>query len=590
MGEGDMDMSRAMHTSFAYHMCCSLHRIFWVMHEYILCDLTILSRLCQAMQPLQCDGHMRFPTFHFGEAIALGLSMLCMSTVPVFADGLVNISNCTQLQAINDNLNISYRLTASFSCEGVEFAPIGDFGSPFAGSFNGQNYTVSDLTIVGGSTDNIGIFGATDAATIQNLRLDNIHISGRDDVGGLVGFANTDTTITNIRARDLTVSGRDYQGGIVGFLLESTMSGSYVMSGSLAGRYEVGGLLGRMRDSTAMNIAYAGTVDADTWAGGLAGNLFTIYGPNTVTNAYADATITGIDQTGGLFGTMFNDGASNSCILTNGFFSGSIHGGESSIGSLTWYKGEGCSIVNSAYNNTLSTPDTCVHFDDTSEETDCTIIDDDASFFSYKTHEPLASWDFERVWKTTGTFPDFIGDTDTTAPDAPGSFTATTADNDITLRWALPANGDFASFMIRRSLSGYPATVEDGEEVRSGTSGTSFVDTDRGYGTYYYSFFSYDETGNLADGTPLLVSLSGPSQVAGNGGSGGGSRRASSPTGSQTTTHPAATGTPNKTESMSQDLQLRTCERVRKWFANDAKMLTRVNDRLLKRFGFTCSR
>ena len=30
---------------------------------------------------------MRFPRFHYGIAIALGLSMLCMSSVPVFADG-----------------------------------------------------------------------------------------------------------------------------------------------------------------------------------------------------------------------------------------------------------------------------------------------------------------------------------------------------------------------------------------------------------------------------------------------------------------------------------------------------------------------
>lgn len=32
---------------------------------------------------------MRFPRFHYGVAIALGLPMLCMSAVPVFADGLL---------------------------------------------------------------------------------------------------------------------------------------------------------------------------------------------------------------------------------------------------------------------------------------------------------------------------------------------------------------------------------------------------------------------------------------------------------------------------------------------------------------------
>jgi hypothetical protein len=37
------------------------------------------------------------------------------------------------------------------------------------------------------------------------------------------------------------------------------------------------------------------------------------------------------------------------------------------------------------------------------------------------------------------------------------------------------------------------------------------------------------------------------------------------------------------------DLQLRTCERVMKWFRGNQKMLDRVNARLEKRFGFRCS-
>lgn len=36
------------------------------------------------------------------------------------------------------------------------------------------------------------------------------------------------------------------------------------------------------------------------------------------------------------------------------------------------------------------------------------------------------------------------------------------------------------------------------------------------------------------------------------------------------------------------DFEQRTCDRVLKWFKNDAKMLGRVNERLQKRFGFTC--
>ena len=41
-------------------------------------------------------------------------------------------------------------------------------------------------------------------------------------------------------------------------------------------------------------------------------------------------------------------------------------------------------------------------------------------------------------------------------------------------------------------------------------------------------------------------------------------------------------------EKISPQFKIRTCERVLRWFRNDSKMLSRVNARLEKRFGFTC--
>ncbi len=42
-------------------------------------------------------------------------------------------------------------------------------------------------------------------------------------------------------------------------------------------------------------------------------------------------------------------------------------------------------------------------------------------------------------------------------------------------------------------------------------------------------------------------------------------------------------------ESMSVTMQIRTCDRVLKWFRNDANMLGRMNERLQKRFAFVCT-
>jgi len=49
--------------------------------------------------------------------------------------------------------------------------------------------------------------------------------------------------------------------------------------------------------------------------------------------------------------------------------------------------------------------------------------------------------------------------------------------------------------------------------------------------------------------------------------------------------HPAAA---KQITGSASEFEIRTCDRVMKWFKNDAKMLGRVNERLQKRFGFEC--
>ncbi|PIR54342.1 hypothetical protein COU75_01190, partial [Candidatus Peregrinibacteria bacterium CG10_big_fil_rev_8_21_14_0_10_42_8] len=48
---------------------------------------------------------MRFPRFHYGVAIALGLPMLCMSAVPVFADGIITPTVTSSVDGSTINLS-----------------------------------------------------------------------------------------------------------------------------------------------------------------------------------------------------------------------------------------------------------------------------------------------------------------------------------------------------------------------------------------------------------------------------------------------------------------------------------------------------
>lgn len=83
---------------------------------------------------------------------------------------------------------------------------------------------------------------------------------------------------------------------------------------------------------------------------------------------------------------------------------------------------------------------------------------------------------------------------------------------------------------------------------------------------------------------PVSSASSMSSPVATPGGSGGGRRGGPGRGG---VANPLNSLRPAASVAVS-SFELRTCERVMKWFKDDTKMLDRVNTRLEKRFGFTC--
>lgn len=89
---------------------------------------------------------------------------------------------------------------------------------------------------------NIGLFGYTNGATIENIGLENCDITGQHFVGGLMGFIFNGSVISNSYVTG-SVSGEWYVGGLVGINKESDIRNSYV-TGSVSGRANVGGLVG----------------------------------------------------------------------------------------------------------------------------------------------------------------------------------------------------------------------------------------------------------------------------------------------------------------------------------------------------------
>ena len=171
--------------------------------------------------------------------------------------GAYMITNCTQLQNMSLNLSGSYRLANDINCSnttswnsGSGFAPIGSEGSSFSGNLNGAGFTISNLYISRTSTTYVSLIGHASGATITNLNVANVNISGSSCVGGIVGFANP-ITITNCSSsgtvRSISSSVYDAStGGILGGAFNSFVANSY-SSVNVFGSYpDIGGLIGML--------------------------------------------------------------------------------------------------------------------------------------------------------------------------------------------------------------------------------------------------------------------------------------------------------------------------------------------------------
>ena len=100
----------------------------------------------------------------------------------------------TYVNAGNNASGLNFVQTQDIDMSGINFVPIGINDNNyhwFRGKYNGQNYTISNLT-VNGSYDDAGLFGYIYNGDIDNVRLVSPSITNTKNsyTGALVGFAN----------------------------------------------------------------------------------------------------------------------------------------------------------------------------------------------------------------------------------------------------------------------------------------------------------------------------------------------------------------------------------------------------------------
>lgn len=189
------------------------------------------------------------------------------------------------------------------------FEPIGNYqeGRCFAGTFNGQNHTISGIRIYENDAfdtdDNIGLFGYLNdvdgkGGTIKNVILSDTRITARDNVGGIVGYMNGSKTcvenchIRNTVAIHSAVDGADYHGGIVGNLFGGTVTNctsavTFTLAGS--GSY-YGGIVGYQQTAypSSLTNCFALGVTIPSEAG-FKGAIAGAHGSGTIENNYYSA-------------------------------------------------------------------------------------------------------------------------------------------------------------------------------------------------------------------------------------------------------------------------------------------------------------
>ncbi len=190
----------------------------------------------------------------------------------------------------------------------------------FMGSFNGNSKTISNINISSPTQNYLGFFSYASQATISNLGLTNINISGANFVGGLVGYNCENVTINNCYCYG-NVSGVSEVGGLVGYNSINTNIYNCHISGEIAGSLYTGGLVGHNLGT--INSSYSiGSVLGNECTGGFIG----LNEECNINNCFNRASVSGISIAGGLYGKNIGSSTYN-CYSTGTVTADNNNGG-----------------------------------------------------------------------------------------------------------------------------------------------------------------------------------------------------------------------------------------------------------------------
>ena len=210
------------------------------------------------------------------------------------ADDPYLITNAADLFALSEAVNsveipsgarmakvfegVHFKQTALINMKDYRFSPIGgsDDMRRFAGTYDGNNKTISNLTINTGSKGYAALFGAVDTVgTVKNVVLSSPNISSEKYyyTGGVVAYSMGRTE--NCKVTNGNIRGYLIVGGVAG---SSGPADNLTFTGNVEGASNVGGVIGNMRypvtNCSATNTTVTGYGGSENYSvGGVVGYM-----------------------------------------------------------------------------------------------------------------------------------------------------------------------------------------------------------------------------------------------------------------------------------------------------------------------------
>jgi hypothetical protein len=248
---------------------------------------------------------------------------------------LADLRNMTNMTA---NYKLANDIDAGATAQ-VPFIPIGFTKDFFRGTFDGNNKTISNLTIRGG--DYTGIFTKAYWALFRNIRLVNVNVTGGYSTGAIAGYAEGIDFVNSYVQGVVTGNSTGNRLGLAfGSVGNFTRISRCYTKGRVKGTgYHFGGLVGHaafygvvdhaddariMIDEVFVQDTIAPTFPAGNAmvaAGGLVGTLL----GGSINNVNSVCEVTGRHAAGGLVGNIINnDPTSTGSYIRGGLSRGTV--------------------------------------------------------------------------------------------------------------------------------------------------------------------------------------------------------------------------------------------------------------------------